>query len=126
MLFWLLCTIACLLIPLIMLFFGRRFLTKPPKNINNSYGYRTTRSMKNQETWDYAHHMCGKIWFWAGVIMLPLSLLAMLPAFGLDTDSIGKWCGGITLIQLVVLVASVFPVEGALKRKFDKYGRRVG
>ena len=28
--FWLFCTASSLLIPLVMLFFGRRFLTKPP------------------------------------------------------------------------------------------------
>ena len=33
-----------LLIPLVMLFFGRRFLTKPPKSINSLYGYRTALS----------------------------------------------------------------------------------
>ena len=39
--FWLYCTAMCLLIPGIMLYFGWRFLNKPPKNINSMYGYRT-------------------------------------------------------------------------------------
>ena len=43
--FWLFCTASSLLIPLVMLFFGRRFLTKPPKSINSLYGYRTARSL---------------------------------------------------------------------------------
>lgn len=60
--FWLFCTASSLLIPLVMLFFGRRFLTKPPKSINSLYGYRTARSMKNQQTWDFAHRVCGKLW----------------------------------------------------------------
>ena len=59
--FWLFCTASSLLIPLVMLFFGRRFLTKPPKSINSLYGYRTARSMKNQQTWDFAHRVCGKL-----------------------------------------------------------------
>ena len=80
--FWLFCTASSLLIPLVMLFFGRRFLTKPPKSINSLYGYRTARSMKNQQTWDFAHRVCGKLWPRAGAVMLPLSLLAMLPALG--------------------------------------------
>ena len=77
--FWLFCTVCALLCPLMMLIFGWRFLKKPPKKINGFYGYRTTRSMKNQQTWDYAHQVCGKLWFRAGAVMLPLSLLAMLP-----------------------------------------------
>lgn len=126
MLFWLYCTVMCLLIPGVELFFGWRFQVKPPKNINSFYGYRTARSMKNQQTWDYAHQVCGKIWFRAGGGMLPLSLLAMLPALGWKKDGVGMWCMGITLIQVVVMVATIFPVERALRRKFDKYGRRIG
>lgn len=123
--FWLFCTVCGLLIPAVMLFFGQRFLNKPPKKINSLYGYRTSRSMKNQQTWDCAHHVCGKIWLRVGAVMLPLSLLAMLPVLGQDISDIGIWCAGVTLLQVVVMVASIVPVEVTLKRKFDKYGRRI-
>lgn len=123
--FWLFCTVCGLLIPAVMLFFGQRFLNKPPKKINSLYGYRTSRSMKNQQTWDYAHQVCGKIWLRVGAVILPLSLLAMLPVLGQDISDIGIWCAGVTMLQVVVMVASIFPVEVALKRKFDKYGRRI-
>ena len=52
MVFWLFCTGMSLLIPLMMLGFGRRFQTHPPKSINSFYGYRTARSMKNRQNWD--------------------------------------------------------------------------
>lgn len=123
--FWLYCTAMCLLIPAVMLYFGQRFLKKPSKNINGLYGYRTSRSMKNQQTWDFAHQVCGKLWFRAGAVMLPLSLLAMLPALGRDMEAVGIWCIPVVGVQLVVMIATIFPVEKALKRKFDKYGRRI-
>lgn len=123
--FWLYCTAMCLLIPAVMLYFGQRFLKKPPKNINGLYGYRTSRSMKNQQTWDFAHQVCGKFWFRTGAVMLPLSLLAMLPALGRDMEVVGLWCIPVVGVQLVVMIATIFPVEKALKRKFDKYGRRI-
>ena len=122
--FWLYCTAMTLLVPIIMLYFGRRFQKRPPKNINSLYGYRTARSMRNQETWDFAHQVCGKIWFWAGAIMLPLSLLAMLPAQGRDVEAVGTWCIPVVGVQLAVLVGSIFPVERALKRNFDQFGGR--
>ena len=50
--FWLYCTAMCLLVPAVMLYFGWRFLNRPPQKINALYGYRTSRSMKNQQTWD--------------------------------------------------------------------------
>lgn len=122
--FWLFCTVMCLLIPLIMLYFGWRFQKHPPRNINSLYGYRTTRSMKNQQTWDFAHRVCGKLWFWAGLILLPVSLVAMLFAWGRSVEEIGMWCIPVTAVQLVVLVGSIFPVERALKRNFDQFGRK--
>ena len=122
--FWLFCTVMCLLVPLIMLYFGWRFQRHPPRNINSLYGYRTTRSMKNQQTWDFAHRVCGKIWFWAGLILLPVSLVAMLFSWGRSVEEIGMWCIPVMAVQLVVLVGSIFPVERALKRNFDQFGRK--
>ena len=98
---------------------------KAPKSINSLYGYRTARSMKNQQTWDFAHQVCGKLWFRGGAVMLPLSLLAMLPALGRDVEAVGIWCIPVVGVQLVVMIGTIFPVEKALKRKFDKYGRRI-
>lgn len=124
--FWLYCTAMCLLVPAVMLYFGWRFLNRLPQKINALYGYRTSRSMKNQQTWDYAHQVCGKLWFRAGAVMLPLSLLAMLSGLGKDTQALGIWLMGVVLVQVVVMIATIFPVEKALKRKFDKFGRRIG
>lgn len=123
--FWLFCTVCALLCPLMMLIFGWRFLKKPPKKINGFYGYRTTRSMKNQQTWDYAHQVCGKLWFRAGAVMLSLSLLAMLPLLGRGIEGQSIWLIVVVGVQIVVMLATLFPVERALKRKFDKYGRRI-
>ena len=47
--------ILLLLMPLFMIVFGRVFMTNAPKDINTSFGYRTKRSMKNQDTWAFAH-----------------------------------------------------------------------
>lgn len=124
--FWLYCTAMCLLVPAVMLYFGWRFLNRPPQKINALHGYRTSRSMKYQQTWDYAHQVCGKLWFRAGAVMLPLSLLAMLSGLGKDTQALGIWLMGVVLVQVVVMIATIFPVEKALKRKFDKFGRRIG
>ena len=47
MAFWIFCTAMTLLVPLVMLIFGRVFLIRPPRDINGVYGYRTRRSMRN-------------------------------------------------------------------------------
>lgn len=71
--FWIFCLAMNLLLPVIMLFFGRCFQRKPPETINGVYGYRTARSMKSQQTWDFAHRYCGRLWFRLRLILLPVS-----------------------------------------------------
>ena len=124
MLFWLFCLCMDLLIPATMLMFGWIFQRRPPKRINGIYGYRTARSMKNQATWDFAHRTCGRLWSRLGLVLLPLSALVMLPVLGADTGTVGLWCGAVVLVQTAVLLGSIFPVERALKKEFDQFGRK--
>lgn len=60
--FWIFMTISNLLIPVIMMVFGKIFTEHPPTSINSIYGYRTAMSKKNQDTWDFAHAYCGRLW----------------------------------------------------------------
>ena len=60
-----------LFIPFIMIIVGWSFINNPPKKINLVLGYRTTMSMKNIETWKFAHNYCGKILVKSGLILLP-------------------------------------------------------
>ena len=122
--FWVFCTAAVLLIPAVMLGIGRRFQNRPPQKINHLYGYRTTRSMKNQQTWEFAHRCCGRLWFRLGMVLLPLSLCAMLLVLGRDITQVSIWCGVIALVQMLVFLGSLVPVERALKRNFDDLGRK--
>jgi uncharacterized membrane protein len=46
-----------------MIGFPLYFLKRPPKKINSTYGYRTPRSMKNQELWDLANSTWSKSLF---------------------------------------------------------------
>ena len=122
--FWIFCLVMCLLIPAVMIGIGWLFRYRPPKTINGLYGYRTARSMKNQQTWRFAHETCGRLWFRFGLVLLPVSIAAMLPSLGRGTDTVGFWCVGVVLVQTALLVSSIFPVERALKRTFDDYGRK--
>ena len=70
--FWIFMLLCVLMIPLTMIYFGQRFFKSPPKSINATFGYRTTMSMKNQETWKLAHTVCGRYWYCCGWLLLPL------------------------------------------------------
>ena len=122
--FWIFMLVCDLLIPIAMIVFGTRFVKKPPSRINSVYGYRTARSMKSQAAWDFAHRYCGKLWRAMGWAMLPLSVLAMLPALGRDADFTGFLGGAVAAVQCVVMfVPTPVLTQGALKRRFDAKGR---
>lgn len=120
--FWIYMLFVASIIPLLMVGFGAYFRKKCPKNINPYFGYRTKRSMRNQETWQYAHKHCGNLLFVIGLIMLLLSyalMVVMLLTLNRDTATVGIYGGIICGIQCVVLIASGFLTEFALKKKFD-------
>lgn len=116
--------VCCLLIPGAMIFIGTRFLKKPPARINSLYGYRTARSMRSQAAWEFAHRYCGRLWRVLGWVLLPLSVLAMLPALGREVGFIGIWSCVVVAAQVVVmLVPTLVLTESALNRQFDQTGR---
>ena len=122
--FWIFMLIMDLLLPLTMIGFGRYFIKKAPKEINAVFGYRTTMSMKNRGTWEFAHKYCGKIWYVCGWIMLPITVLFLLLTIGKNEDYIGTVGGIIAMVQLIPLIGSIFPTEIALKKNFDENGKR--
>lgn len=112
------------LIPITMIGFGKMFLKKNPKEINMTFGYRTNMSMKNKDTWEFAHKYCGKLWYACGMILLPLSLISLFFVRGKNEDTVGILGAIICAIQLIFLVSSIIPTERALKKIFDKNGFR--
>ena len=122
--FWLFMLCADLLVPLAMIGGGRMFLKNPPQYINSSSGYRTPRSMKNQDTWDFAHQYCGRLWYRCGLVMLLPSVVPLLFVLGRDIGVVGNTGLVVTGVQLIVMLGTMFPTERALKRTFDQNGLR--
>jgi len=122
--FWIFMFLINLLIPITMLGFGKYFSKSAPKEINGVFGYRTSMSMKNKDTWEFAHHYCGKLWVTLGWITLIISAVAMLLVVGKNESAVGIVSIVLSGIQFVFLIGSIFPTEKALKRTFDKDGNR--
>lgn len=122
--FWVFMLIMDLLIPLTLIGFGKYFLKTAPKKITVLFGYRTAMSMKNRDTWGFAHQYCGKMWYFCGWILLPISILVMLSVIGKTEDTVGGVGGLLCAIQALPLIGSVFLTEKALKKTFDENGSR--
>ena len=122
--FWIFMLLMDLLIPFTMIGFGRLFLKKPPAKINAAFGYRTTMSMKNKDTWEFAHKFCGRLWFWCGLALLPVAVIPLVLVLGSSVAAIGTVGGIVCMVELIPLVGSIFPTEAALKKTFDRNGSR--
>lgn len=115
-LFLFLCTV---LIPVMMSGIGLLMKKHPPKKINSFYGYRTSRSMKSQETWDFAHSRFSQIWIPLGVVVALVSGAVMF-AFKAHCEPVSV---SILMIQVIIISLTIIPVEKALKENFDENGK---
>ncbi|HKK39876.1 MAG TPA: SdpI family protein [Cryomorphaceae bacterium] len=109
-----------LLIPLLVcplfIIAGLILVYTPPKKINYLYGYRSKRSMRNQETWDYAQPRAGKRLIYLGLAYLCTSLIDVV------VPNISDWSGaamslGLLLIGVFVLFRKM---ENDLKERFGQ------
>ena len=122
--FWIFMFICNLIIPFLMIIFGKVMYHHTPKTINGIYGYRTKMSMKNKETWQFAHNYCGKLWVKIGYILLMPTIIVQLPFINSNQNIIGTVGGVISMFQIAVLLYSIVLVEKELKVNFDQDGRR--
>jgi len=116
--------IVSLLLPLSMIGLGAFFVKEGIKEPNWAFGYRTSLSMKNKDTWQFAHIHCGKLWRVIGLIMLLLSIIAMIFLIGQGEEVVGIYGLIVMIVQMVVLIISIFPTQIALMKTFDKDGNR--
>lgn len=124
MAFWIFMLVMDLLIPITMAVFGRYFVKKAPKEINMIFGYRTSMSMKNRDTWEFAHHHLGKIWYITGVVLLFATVIIFFCVILKPQDTIERVGEIVCILQLVLLIVSIIPTEVALHKTFDKNGNR--
>lgn len=124
MTFWFCVLVSIFLIPVIMMVFGRAFSKKAPQKINRIFGFRTSMSMKNKDTWEFAHLLLGKIWLKCGVASLIVSVVPMLFVIGRSQETIENLGLVIMYLQLALLIVTVIIVEKALRNTFDKDGNR--
>ena len=91
----------------------------PPKKINHTYGYRTPRSMKNQETWDFANQHSTETMFKMSVYTMIFQAVSILV---LDAKASILASAA---VMVITLIGGVIITERALRANFDKEGNRI-
>lgn len=88
----------------------------PPKKINALYGYRTNRSMLNQDIWDFANSFCTKQFLmYSGISFIAALVFAYL-AKEISWQPMA--------LMILSLAVSVIKTEQALTKNFDEEGKR--
>lgn len=91
----------------------------PPKKINHLYGYRTKRSMRNQETWVFANRHSNQLLSKAALLTCTVQVISIL----ITNEETALLIGAIVLVT--TLIYSVFLTEKTLKNRFDKERNRL-
>ena len=107
------------LIPAMLLLIGGILKKHPPKKINWYLGYRTARSMKSPEAWNYAQTRLGQLWRQWGLPLWGATLLALLPFRNATEDLQGLALLVVTGVQLAVIIATIPKIEKELKERFE-------
>ena len=113
-----------LFVPLLMIICGvimKKYHSDQP---NGTLGYRTKRSMKNKDTWKFAKEYAGKLWIKSGIIVTLISALLSVKYFSVSENAgLGLLCF-VLVIQSILMIATIYPVEKALKENFYENGNK--
>ncbi|CAL2062654.1 SdpI family protein [Tenacibaculum sp. 190524A05c] len=100
----------------LLFLFSVIFYFYPPKKINGLYGYRTPRSMANQDVWDFANSMFNKLFLqYSGISFVAALALSFIAA---------KTSWQPIAIMVITLAVCVIKTEQELNKNFDKEGKR--
>ena len=116
--------IMTMLIPLIMVVCGWLFMHGIPKDRNSLFGYRTAMSVKNDDTWRFAHEYCGRLWLIIGLVLFAVTTVFMILSMNMDPERVAFISGILMMIYVVPLLATVAATESAMKKTFDTRGKR--
>ena len=101
----------------LLFFFSIVFYFFPPKKINSIYGYRTNRSMLNDDIWDFANAFFNKHFLQYSRIAFAAALLLV---FLVKTEI--SWQP--MIIMVLSLGVSIIKTEQEISNVFNEDGKR--
>jgi uncharacterized membrane protein len=106
---------------LILTVVGVVFWMYPPKKINEFYGYRTTRSRKSKEAWNFAQRYSAKLMTIFGLAALIVAAAAHLfrNSLCINSDYLMLYDICITLLlPIIVAIPPIILTELELRKRF--------
>jgi len=120
----LICRLAVMVGPLVLLGFGLVYLLAPPKEANHSVGYRFWWSMASLEAWQFTQRLAGMIWSALGLILTIVMALICNGFRGMEPMDM-VWSAVVCLLwELGLAAAACLAVNITVIVLFDRNGFR--
>lgn len=117
--------IFCTMVMSLIFLVGGYSLRKTAKRkINHVIGYRTSLSMKNEDTWAFANDELGKIWIKIGWFIVPFTILFNVVFAFVKLNCYEMVCVLFVIGEIVVLFITRAIVESKMRRTFNRDGSR--
>ncbi len=119
--------VCSMLLPLTILGLGLMiWLTKP--GYGDAFGYRTTWSLKNKETWERAQGLFGRICTAVYAVLSFLTLISGLIPVIVRADKyvLGIVTGVVNFVDFIALFVVIGVTDSIVKREFNKDGEPNG
>ena len=104
---------------------GFLFEKHTPKRINFILGYRSFRSMKSKEAWEYGNKLSGLLLSRLGIALFICSIAALIFVHGNSDIMIRNVGIAIIVVHALLIIISALATELALHKHFDKNGNRL-
>lgn len=107
-----------LIMPLGLIIYGLIYIKKSSRKPSNWQGYRTSRAMLSQETWEYANQRAGNLWIKLGVTIAIITgfLFLVFPDKAKEPNIV------LIVFTIIISLIPMRKVEKELKELFDDEG----
>lgn len=102
----------------LLFFISVIFYIFPPKKINFIYGYRTPRTMLNEDIWNYANNLfCVSLLKYSGIAFLAMILMVFV-----NKSFVNRWLP--MALMVFTLLITIVSIEKKLNKEFDEKGEK--
>ena len=130
----LICRIAVLVGPVLLLALGIAYLLFAPREANYHFGYRCFFGMGSVDAWRFSQRLAGMVWGILGLVLTIVMLIVCGSFRGMEImPMVTKaavalaWQAGLTLLSSLavnVVVMTQFDAKGDYRKKNKKYSER--
>lgn len=116
--------VVVLMGPLCLLGLGLLYLLAPPAEANHIFGYRHFWGMSSVEAWQFTQRTAGLVWTGLGLVLTVVMAFLCNNYRDMTWDAMMTSALVCVIVELVLVVASIFVINSLVVLQFDRRGDR--